>query len=147
MEWVLSAVVEAGATARALVRDAVRDLAETVLDDLEVIVAELVANAIRHGRPEITLRLDVTAAHVDLAVLDHGPGRPVAVADPPAPTASSGRGMLLVDRLAHTWGVDTAVGGEGKAVWARVQLPEPADGASAPPTHREPDEGATAPSA
>lgn len=96
-------------------------LGAEVLDDLSVVVSELVANAVVHGWPDIELRLRVVPDTVDVAVLDHNPELPAALAVAPDPGSSSGRGLLLVDRLSRQWGVEPFADGTGKTVWASVQ--------------------------
>ncbi|MFI6499501.1 sensor histidine kinase [Nonomuraea typhae] len=46
---------------------------------LDVIVANLVGNALRHGAPPVTVRLRADAATVTVEVADHGPGLPADV--------------------------------------------------------------------
>ncbi|WP_084145534.1 sensor histidine kinase [Amycolatopsis jejuensis] len=43
---------------------------------LDLVVANLVGNALRHGAPPVTVRLTADAATVTLEVADHGPGIP-----------------------------------------------------------------------
>ncbi|MCX5394330.1 SpoIIE family protein phosphatase [Streptomyces sp. NBC_00094] len=84
----------------------------------ELIVSELVTNAIRYGRPPVRLRLihdrslvcevsdaSSTAPHLRRARLfDEG-----------------GRGLMLVAQLAQRWG--TRHGREGKIIWTEQDLP------------------------
>lgn len=95
------------------------------------VVAELAANAATHGgRPDagFVLRLAVEPAgagtstvSLRVEVSDGHAGLPTACPAPPADTAESGRGLLLVDALAVGRGV--ARGGEGgKTVWAVIEL-------------------------
>lgn len=99
------------------------DLAEEVLDDVSIIVSELVSNAVVHGRPDIEMRLRVLPFAVDVAVLDHNPELPAPPSARPSPTQASGRGLLLVDRLARRWGVEPFPDGTGKTVWASIESP------------------------
>ncbi|WP_396287758.1 ATP-binding protein [Amycolatopsis sp. PS_44_ISF1] len=46
---------------------------------LDIIVANLVGNALRHGEPPVEVRLATDGATVTLAVTDHGPGIPAEV--------------------------------------------------------------------
>ncbi|MEU0340969.1 ATP-binding protein [Streptomyces bobili] len=109
-----------------------------------LLVAELAANAVRHGRERgrdfrlrLTLyRADATnrpATHrlgrrrfdtLRIEVTDARPGdRPPAAGSlrPPAPDTESGRGLLLVEALAGHWGT---TGGDPytKTVWCEVAL-------------------------
>ena len=132
----LNPVPEEARTARQFVRELLTCWGLGYLsDDAELIIAELVVNAVRHG-----LR---TAPH---AVAAGAPGAPglagasalrlcllrrvgevmLAVTDPsneaPAPcapcwTGESGRGLQIVGALSHVWGW-SPMEGRGKAVWA-----------------------------
>jgi len=90
-----------------------------------LLIGELVANAVTHchgAGPEFTLRLDIEAGILRIAVTDAcGDHRPVRRA--PSDEAESGRGLLLVETLATAWGVeDRDDGGRGKTVWAEYLL-------------------------
>ena len=89
-----------------------------MLDDVELIVSELVSNAVRHGRPAIVLRLRSDPFAVDIGVLDHGPGCP----EPrdPSDEEGSGRGLRIVEMLSSAWGVQQLDDQRGKLVWASV---------------------------
>ena len=102
---------------------------DPLADDAEVIVAELVANALCHAmrryrrrRPEsrrgdtrIGLRLFRRSGEVMCAVLDPSDTAPVLRA--PNYETECGRGLQLVDALCDVWGW-SPVAGRGKAVWA-----------------------------
>jgi len=102
---------------------------ESLADDAEVIVAELVANAVCHtevgaavedrnphrGDTRIGLRLFRRAGEVMCAVLDPSDAAPVLRA--PNFETEYGRGLQLVDALCDVWGWSPVVG-RGKAVWA-----------------------------
>lgn len=103
---------------------------------MALIVAELCANAVSHGRvPGRDFRLRITAEHpaaphratglVRAEVSDAGTGTPHIPDAPPPPEAASGRGLFLVDALADRWGV---AAGEpiGKTVWAELRAGAPA---------------------
>ncbi|MEU7566754.1 ATP-binding protein [Streptomyces fradiae] len=77
-------------------------------DDLRLLASELVTNAIRHGgggedEDLIELVLWPADGHNWLAVSDPGSGEP-AMAHPDT-DSESGRGLILVDRLAAAWTV------------------------------------------
>jgi anti-sigma regulatory factor (Ser/Thr protein kinase) len=97
-----------------------------VHDTVELIVAELAANAVTHGRvpgrdAELRLGRNTAEGHVRVEVSDvRGERPPVpAPADGP-PLADSGRGLALVAALADKWGVTERPGAPGKTVWAVV---------------------------
>ncbi|WTS58195.1 ATP-binding protein [Streptomyces sp. NBC_00101] len=96
-------------------------------DSLSLIAAELAANAVRHGRVEgrdfhlrlmevegRTLRIEVTDTRAERCP---SPGAPC---EPPA-EEESGRGLLLVSRLAERWGTVPRPGAPGKTVWAEIR--------------------------
>jgi anti-sigma regulatory factor (Ser/Thr protein kinase) len=116
----LPAEVGSVSTARRLVQQRWPNLPDDVVDDVQLIVAELVSNAIKHGRPEIELRLRPEPFAIDVAVLDHSPALPDKKVAAPEHGATSGRGLLMVDQLAQAWGVDPLPDGSGKTVWASV---------------------------
>lgn len=87
--------------------------------DIEIVVSELVSNAIRHDAQQVLLVLDAHHRHVTFAATDDAPGVPVKRAPPL--DATSGRGLVIVDRLAPRWGVTPTE--RGKTVWAEFGLP------------------------
>ena len=101
------------ARARAFTRDAVaQSLAD--VDDLTLVVSELVTNAVVHGAGDVSLALTVDGDAVRIEVADEEP-----TLDRPAPAdldVESGRGLMLVSRVARSWGVRRE--GHGKTVWA-----------------------------
>ena len=118
MRTTLPSAVTAPAAARALARDAVeRGGRRTVrLDDVALVVSELVTNAVVHGAGDITLDVVVDDDSVLVEVSDrepHLPDQPNAALD-----AESGRGLLLVSRVATHWGVRRTE--PGKVVWAQL---------------------------
>ncbi|GAA2648526.1 hypothetical protein [Streptomyces vastus] len=42
----------------------------------------------------------------------------------PGDDETGGRGLLLVEALAHRWGVEQRAGGIGKTVWAELKAPD-----------------------
>ncbi len=91
----------------------------------ELVVSELVANAVLHGWGHVVLRISDTGDGLRMEVEDANPAPPVSV-DGHADRVG-GHGMRIVERLAE-WGWHPA--GAGKVVWARVRPPG-ADGAPA----------------
>jgi anti-sigma regulatory factor (Ser/Thr protein kinase) len=83
------------------------DAEQSDLDAAELVVGELLANAVRHGAPPFGICIDWHEDPPMLCVVDRGPGmRPVY----PAPDTRSerGRGLLLVRALAGELVVDSA---------------------------------------
>ncbi|WP_344618434.1 SpoIIE family protein phosphatase [Dactylosporangium salmoneum] len=84
-----------------------------IVDDLVLVVSELAANAVLHGRPPIQLRLRRTQTHVVLELHDTAPYLPRK--QRPTPDDEHGRGLQLVSSLCDRWG--TRPTADGKAVW------------------------------
>jgi hypothetical protein len=82
-----------------------------------LIVSELVSNVIDHAHTMATLRLSLRGAYLNIAVWDGSPVGPVK-ASATASDAPSGRGLLLVEASAHSWGWLPSDG--GKVVWASL---------------------------
>ncbi len=89
---------------------------EQLAETAELLTAELVTNAVVHARSEVTLtaRQDQHGLLVEVDDLDSRP----AHYTPASPDALGGRGLVLIDTLAHTWG--TTVNPSGKTVWFRL---------------------------
>ncbi|WP_105971969.1 ATP-binding protein [Streptomyces geranii] len=98
--------------ARALERWGLSHLIEVA----EQIVTELVANAVEHtGTATVGTSLTRTGDEtVRIVVTDTSRTSPAPAA--PSCDAESGRGLLLVETLAHDWGSESVHG--GKRVWA-----------------------------
>ncbi|MEU3250256.1 ATP-binding protein [Streptomyces sp. NPDC006997] len=96
-------------------------------EDVALVVAELAANAVLHGRVPgrdfgLALRYDRAAAVVRVEVSDVHPGVPEPSRAPAgAVDAEDGRGLLLVAALVARWGVCGRTG-PGKTVWAEYTL-------------------------
>ncbi|MEU3948294.1 ATP-binding protein [Streptomyces sp. NPDC029526] len=108
-------------------------------EEVVVVVGELAANAVRHGRVGgrgFHLRMEVTACPrtVRIEVTDtRGERTPPEPAQVRAPGAGDlgGRGLLLVAGLAARWGWYPRCDGPGKTVWAEDALPATGCGESA----------------
>ncbi len=90
--------------------------AEAILPDVELVVTELVTNALLHAGPPITVHVDVQGDTVRIGVADSSraaPVRALARAD-----AMTGRGLSLVAALSRDWGVRPAA--DGKVVWCEL---------------------------
>ncbi len=88
---------------------------------MELLVSEVVTNAVKYGAVRDAIEVSATCERrlLVVAVRDHNPAPPVVLDVGPA--ALGGRGMLLVQRLAHSWGVRHH-GPAGKTVWFQVKL-------------------------
>ncbi len=108
---------------------------EDVLDDTELIVSELVANAVEFAEHEVRVTVARVDGHLRVEVHDAGRGDP-EVAHPP-PLSEAGRGLAMVQTLATEWGVETDPSG-GKTVWTELRRSADGQGTSAvSPTPRK----------
>ncbi len=95
-------------------------IAADVRSDVQLIVSELVTNAIRYGAPPMECRVRCEDRRIVIDVSDGGDKRPrVRPFDPGAP---NGRGLHLVAGLAASWGVRPT--GAGKSIWCTVPIGE-----------------------
>jgi anti-sigma regulatory factor (Ser/Thr protein kinase) len=116
--WALPAALTSGAQARGQLRELLDGSAlRTVLDEAQLLVTELVNNAVVHARSDVLVRVDEQPGALRVAVSDRGQGR--WRRRPAPPDATSGRGLLLVEALADTWG--TAIEGDTKTVWFELR--------------------------
>ena len=93
-----------------------RRVVDDVVETVELLTSEVVTNAIVHASsaPELAVRLE--RDRVWVAVQDVSPAVPRSRLIDPA--SASGRGMVLVQRLAGAWGVQHVP--YGKRVWFEV---------------------------
>jgi anti-sigma regulatory factor (Ser/Thr protein kinase) len=118
-DWEINADPACVADARRL---AARQLAHWGLDELvfvtELVVSELVTNAIRHGRPPIRLRL-IRDSALTCEVSDSSSTAPHLRRA--RTMEEGGRGLMLVAQCATRWG--TRHSSDGKTIWAEQALP------------------------
>ncbi|RPK60538.1 Stage II sporulation protein E (SpoIIE) [Streptomyces sp. ADI96-02] len=119
--WDLAMDATAPATARLLVRDRLQgwDRDEDTIDATELIVSELITNAVHYGHPPLRLRLLLNST-LTCEVHDGSTASPhlrhARYAD------EGGRGLFIVSRLAAHWG--TRHGPHGKVLWTEQELPD-----------------------
>ncbi|MCX4791050.1 MULTISPECIES: SpoIIE family protein phosphatase [unclassified Streptomyces] len=115
---------EALSSARHMIRAAVRAWgAKTRADGVELAADELITNALMHtdGGAIVTIRvLTGTERRLRVDVEDRSSALPRR--RDAGETGVSGRGLMLVDRLADLWGVESR--GVGKCVWCEFVIPE-----------------------
>ena len=88
-----------------------------VLEQLDLVVSEIVSNAVRHGGSgQVELHVEVQPREVRVGVSDAAAGRPVV--REAGPDEEHGRGVLLVQELSSAWGVLAEP--PGKQVWASI---------------------------
>jgi anti-sigma regulatory factor (Ser/Thr protein kinase) len=115
----LPATLHAPARAREAVRQAARD-AGVDADDrwrVEMIVTELVANAVKHGPGgPVELAIQAGGSGMRGEVADPGPGIHCFKLDRRRATEEGGRGLFLVDALSDSWGLAS----DSSRVWFEV---------------------------
>ena len=120
--WTMSSAVGAR---RALV-SALRALGvdPVVVDESEIVMSELVTNAVRHARPlpdgKIRVSWSVRASVVEIDVTDGG-GPTTPHPAPRSVWSAGGRGLRIVGSLANEWGVRE--NNSGSTVWASMGGP------------------------
>jgi anti-sigma regulatory factor (Ser/Thr protein kinase) len=117
----LPRTVRAPAMARAALRDLCIDQVDgDMLTDAELLVSELVTNALRHGDGQITLRGAVDNDRLMIEVIDEGGGFEHQLRQRDF-NEVGGWGLGVVDDLASRWGVH-----EGTThVWFELERPGP----------------------
>ena len=104
--------------ARHFVRDAAGEgVDEDALDRVELLVSEVVTNAVRYGAPPITLAVEHEDHDLVVRVSDGNPAPPVQ--REAQDWDESGRGIQLVEMLSDGWGVEPSP--DGKSVWFRLR--------------------------
>jgi anti-sigma regulatory factor (Ser/Thr protein kinase) len=88
---------------------------------LELAVAELVTNAVQHGRAPIDLVMTLLPGRVRVEVHDHGGRRPAIRPTHTTGPDIGGWGLRLVDELVDRWGSSTSAG--HTLVWVEHAVP------------------------
>lgn len=106
-----------------------RRMVESTLSDPEmsaasytaaVLVSELVTNAVLHGGTPLEVVVEVDGDRVRVEVHDGSPRLPVR--RDYSTLSGTGRGLLLVDSMSSSWGVERTA--DGKAVWFELDASE-----------------------
>ncbi|WP_236572199.1 ATP-binding protein [Nocardiopsis sp. FR4] len=128
----LVALPNAVGIARHFTTVTLQGLLQTIVDNAELVVSELVTNSVEAGgltmetpageissRHLVTLALAVSPTHLYIEVTDLAPGGPTPRCQDD--DAESGRGLFLVEAFCERWGV-TPHQPIGKTVWCVLSL-------------------------
>jgi phosphoserine phosphatase RsbU/P len=102
-----------------------------LLDEALLLTTELSTNGVLHAGTDIDLEVAAGPDGLTVTVTDYGDARAV-LRMPDGEPVESGRGLLLVDHFAASWG--TTHHGKGKGVWFRLVAPGIEDGGTPPGT-------------
>ncbi|NEW72004.1 ATP-binding protein [Streptomyces rhizosphaericus] len=115
--------------ARALLHSVLADwgVGQEAAEVGELVLSELVTNALRVRVPndrlvEVRIARLLDEGVLRLEVSDAGEGKPEV--RKPEEDETGGRGLLLVEALAHRWGCERRACGIGKTVWAELKAPD-----------------------
>ena len=84
----------------------------------ELLATELVANVVTHVGAPMTLRVQRSPSTMRVEIDDPSPKVPVVCH--PGASDEHGRGVLLIDQLANSWGVEPRA--DGKTVWFELDV-------------------------
>lgn len=119
-EWALPAEKASVPRTRQLVTDALPGLSNEAKQTVALIVSELVTNCVQHAGTEFQLIVRRDSGQVHIEVTD-GSRRQPTLRHPP-PSQPHGRGLQIVELLAHRWGTNSAPAGAGKTVWCSIAV-------------------------
>ncbi|MGW2248646.1 ATP-binding protein [Kitasatospora sp. NPDC001660] len=94
-------------------------------DDIALLVAELVANAMLHAGGPVDLVLDASETRLRIEVTDRSTVLPEP-RRPHRPGLPGGHGLFIVQNAATRWGAQPHA--EGKTVWAEIDAVPPRPG-------------------
>lgn len=96
---------------------------DPLIEDAQLVVSELVTNAVLHapGAHNVDLELLAHADRLRITVSDPSTSPPVLA--PLQPNGAHGKGMHIISALAARWGIEDHP--YGKRVWAELTLPHP----------------------
>lgn len=106
-------VPESVTMARRFATETLQGAPAETLEAVALLVSELASNCVRHTDTRFDLSIVLRDHEIRVEATDRGGGEPCLRS--PEPTDPTGRGLLLVDRLAAAWGVEHEA--SGKTVW------------------------------
>ncbi len=105
--------------ARAAIQEALSKQPADVRGVAVLLADEIITNAVVHCGGRIEMSLEESPERIRIEISDTSTVPPLVR----SPTAGGerGRGMLIVDSLASSWGVINKIG--GKSVWFQLDIP------------------------
>lgn len=96
---------------------------DPLIDAASTGISELLANVHRHAKPDkqCAVTLSLAPDRLTVAVADHDPRLPHP--QPTEPTATTGRGLAMVEAMSDSWGTDLLPDDGGKVVWFVLRTP------------------------
>jgi anti-sigma regulatory factor (Ser/Thr protein kinase) len=91
-------------------------------ENAQLVVSELVTNAVIHGGTEVTLDVTRRDAFLHVRVKDGSSQPPVVLAPSGLEPIDHGRGLPIVRDLCAGWGYVPDDRGDGKVVWATLRI-------------------------
>lgn len=124
-------VAPSASAARRVIGDALvsRGVALSKVHDAQLVVSELVGNALRHAQPpadgqlQVSWRLDDGSLQIEVT---DGGSQSIPEVRVSGPQDVGGRGLAMVGLLTTQWGARRA--DDRCTVWCRVTLPSPDEG-------------------
>lgn len=92
---------------------------DDAIETAALLVTELVTNAVLHARTPMVLEVELSPGRVHLSVADLSTARPVTRTL--EMDAATGRGLVLVEELSTSWGIERF--DSGKQVWCEIAFP------------------------
>ena len=117
-ELALDCTPESARISRELVRSTLHSIDTDLVEVAAILTDEMVANAVKHGQPPISLAIESDREGIVISVADSGPEFPEARTV--SRTAENGRGLMIIDILSDEWGVLPLY--QGKQVWFRLHV-------------------------
>jgi anti-sigma regulatory factor (Ser/Thr protein kinase) len=90
-----------------------------LIDDAQLVITELVSNAVRHANGDLQLLIVLRDRHLHLSIADGSETPPHRILPDPD-SGEGGRGLLLIDAVAAAWGSSPTL--NGKVVWVTLPL-------------------------
>lgn len=113
-----ASVESAGDARRFLTRTLLVWSCEPLVDKAQLLVSELVINAVSYAHSPALLRMILTDSSLRVEVHDSSAAFPQPRTT--TPDQPDGRGLAIVAALADRWGVEAAP--QGKSVWFELEL-------------------------